>query len=904
MSPENNGRPLQDDLSARPIENALHSDMELTSSDGDDDDPENLVDHWLKLRSRLFVREQDVETLNHKLPRPGQRRLIDRIKAIERDVLFDTVLAQQRWQIALRDLEIEAGKVRKRATKAVNDKNEDHSAEEDSTLVEGDESPMLSNIFGDENAGEQRALTPEHAETVVYHDFGTWSGPGPQKLLEEACTDLVSRDGLSFRQCQTSSYSSRSDLQMNFEYPAEIDAISVDCIPRGIILEQRSRSLVLKMDTTATKNIQQSNAYLATIALFLLTSADIINNKNSSRLPKVWKDLLSELLETRHELQMKDDVRQLQHIRLIIRMMTKPSETVQTTVHRKGNLGERGFESQKSGNISVDTPDQARSKWLDRAASTAYVSMQPARQSLPVHAFKNEILEAFERNPIVIVCADTGAGKSTQIPSYVLEQQLSSGHDYRIIVTQPRRISAISIARRVSREIGESVNALGTVQSLVGYAIRMESKVSRNTRLNFVTTGVLLRMLQESPDLDHIDCLILDEVHERTMDLDLLFIALKRLRKRRQSLKIVLMSATVDATKFSAYFDNAPVLSIPGRTFPVQVGFLEDAIEASLCITDNGQAVNSVEEEEYGGDDDELDQVNNGSSTGLEKYSPATQRALAQYEHTRLNYNTILRLAIAIATGPEFVKYSKAILIFMPGLSEIRRLNNLILSTKTFSEGWVIHMLHSSFSTQDLEKAFLLPPKGHRKIVIATNIAETGITIPDVTAVIDTCKEKIMRFDERRQVSRLTEGYIARASARQRKGRAARVQDGLCFHLVTRQHFENKLQEQSTPEMLRLSLQEPILRIKVWKLGPAEDTLSEALDPPSMKNVRRALAKLQDVGALDSSERLTALGKALVKLPLDVAMGKMAILGVLFQSLVSKAFKRDAHTLTICRMPS
>lgn len=879
------------------VEAVSSSDPELTSSD-EDDDPDSLVERWLRLRMRLFDKNQNMQQSQAEHPRPSIGKLTEKIKKIERDVLFDVDQAQSRWQPALRDLEIESARARQQ-TVATSARNHKKTSDRESLASdEADEGAILGSIFDGDEVGEQSSSVAEPAETSIHHDFGSWNGANPQKLLEEACTGLTGRDGVRFRTSQKTSYSARSNLYLKFASPVNIDLVSIECIPRGIVHEMRSRTLALKMITTTTRNVQQSNAYLATVAIFLLISAGTINGKIVLRLPKVWKELLNELNETRDELGLKDDVRKLKHIREIMSISLQSSKMAQAGSREQTVLGDGTPGSHKSRYISTDPPDQARSKWLERSTSTTFASMQPTRQSLPVYSFKQEILDAFNDNPILIICADTGAGKSTQIPSYILENQLSSGNDYRIMVTQPRRISAISIARRVSSELGEDNNAIGTTQSLIGYAIRMESKTSHTTRVTFVTTGVLLRMLQESPNLDHLDCLILDEVHERTMDLDLLFIALKRLRMRRGSLKIVLMSATVDATKFSSYFANAPVLNIPGRTFPVQVGYLEDAIEATLDVTDSGQALTNVEDDEHARDGEEIEQPQD-SSSGLEKYSLTTQTALAQYDHSRLNYNTVLGLAVAIATKADFKKYSKAVLIFVPGISEIRRLHNLMLSTATFSRGWVIHMLHSSFSTQDLEKAFILPPKGHRKIVIATNIAETGITIPDVTAVIDTCKEKIMRFDERRQVSRLTEGFIARASARQRRGRAARVQDGLCFHLVTRYHFENKMQEQPTPEMLRLSLQEPILRIKVWGLGPAEEILSEALDPPSMKNTRRALAKLQDVGALDSSERLTAMGKSLAKLPLDVAMGKMAILGVFLQSLVSTIVENIAYVLTI-----
>lgn len=881
-----NGRETAtDDSNTNSVNTTSPNETVLTSSD-EEDDPDSLVDRWVRLRTKLFNKEQDSIEGSDGRFQFRDPKLTNKIKAIERDVLFDTDLAQQRWQTTLRDLEIESARARKKAIRstAVQPQQLTSAPLTDST-ADGD--VLLGGMFDDDEASKgasESAVSP--AETSIHHDFGSWTGINPQRLLDEACAGILNRNGMHFRTLQATSFSARSQLILNFTGSVILDDTSVQCIPQGINCEQNPRRLVLKMGGTATKNSLQSEAYLATVAMFLLISSGTINSKMTPRMPKVWKEVLADLDRLRDELVLKQDICTLRHLRSVIRTPVEIDETA-PRIQRHGRMpgdSTQGRDKNKTG--SKDDPERAKEKWAQRATSAEFALMQLARHDLPVHAFKSEILDAFHEHPILIICADTGAGKSTQIPSYILENALSGGQDYRIMVTQPRRISAISIARRVSSELGENKEALGTTRSLVGYAIRMESKISQSTRITFATTGVLLRMLQESPDLDHLDCLILDEVHERTMDLDLLFIALKRLRRRRASLKIVLMSATVDATKFSIYFDNAPVLNIPGRTFPVRLGFLEDAIEATLGIKDSGQAAESLEDEDFAIDRDEIDIPDDGS-TGLEHYSLTTQRTLAQYDYARLDYNLILRLTVAIATKPEFSEYCKAVLIFMPGISEIRRLHNLMLSTKTFAKGWILHMLHSSFSTQDLEKAFLLPPPGFRKIVIATNIAETGITIPDVTAVIDTCKEKIMRFDERRQISRLTEGFIARASARQRKGRAARVQNGLCFHLVTKRHFETKLQEQPTPEMLRLSLQDPILRIKVWNLGSAEETLSAALDPPSVKNVRRALSKLQDVGALDTSEKLTALGKNLAKLPLDVAMGKMAILGVYFQSLVS-----------------
>ena len=292
-----------------------------------------------------------------------------------------------------------------------------------------------------------------------------------------------------------------------------------------------------------------------------------------------------------------------------------------------------------------------------------------------------------------------------------------------------------------------------------------------------------------------------------------------------------------------------------------------------------------LQDEAEDNDDINADERGKPTIAEPEKYSAQTQRTISNMDEYRIDYNLVAKLAGCIATKEQFAKYSSAILIFMPGIGEMRRLHSLLLSTDTFNHNWIIHLLHSTFSTEELERAFERPPRGHRKIVIATNIAETGITIPDVTAVIDTCKEKVLRFDERRQLSRLTEGFISRSSARQRRGRAARVQDGLCFHLVTKHRHDKLMLEQQVPEMLRLSLQDPMLRIKVWDLGSIEETLSAAIDPPTRKNILRAIEKLKDAGALSKTETLTSLGRQIARLPLEVSLAKLAIFGVIFKCL-------------------
>lgn len=870
---------------ADPRNMSAKGDSELTSSD-EDDDPDGLVNRWIRLKTKSFNQQQDEITLDHENSRVADTRLNEKLQAIERDVLFDRDLAWQRWKPTQRNLEIEIGRTKKKKKLKSPVIEQQPRASKNPEIDEAEDEVMLGDIFETANGGEQPQAATNSVEITTHLCFGLWTGVHPRQLLEEACADITIRGGLKFQPLYTTSFASRLQLDLNLNSTPRLDKLDIQCLPQGVVFVETPQHLILKMQAVATENNSQSEAYLSTIAIFLLTSANLINAKISLRLPKVWREVMTELERSRVALVFEDDVRKLKHLRNILRQSFQPSTAPSSVLDIPECSNETVANRTRNADSKRDYSDEAKSKWLERVSSERYACMQTERRDLPVHSYKEQILQEFHQNPVLIICADTGAGKSTQIPSYILESEMSAGRDFNILVTQPRRISAISIARRVSAEIGEDTGALGTSRSLVGYAIRMENRTSSTTRITFATTGVLLRMLQDSPNLNQVDCVILDEVHERTMDLDLLFIALKRLRMRRTSFKIILMSATVDASKFSTYFENAPVLAIPGRTFPVKLGFLEDAIEATLDIKLDTEQSTEISDNESTEDTDEPE-ASSAQAQGLDNYSIETRRVLAQYNHLRIDYHIILKLAIAIATKAEFSMYSNAILIFMPGIAEIRQLRRLLTSSSVFSKGWVIHMLHSSFSTQELEEAFLLPPRGFRKVVIATNIAETGITIPDVTAVIDTCKEKTVRFDERRQISRLMEGFIARASARQRRGRAARVQKGLCFHLVTKDQFETKLRDQSTPEMLQLSLQEPILRIKIWNLGSAEEVLSAALDPPSVKNIRRAISKLQDVGALDYSENLTMLGENLARLPLDVALGKMAIFGTFLQSLVS-----------------
>lgn len=350
-----------------------------------------------------------------------------------------------------------------------------------------------------------------------------------------------------------------------------------------------------------------------------------------------------------------------------------------------------------------------------------------------------------EFRSIYLLLLTAHSGKSTQVPSFILEHELLKGKPCKIYCTEPRRISAISLARRVSEELGERRNDLGTSRSLIGYAIRLESNVSKENRLVFATTGIVMRMLEGSSDLRDITHIVLDEVHERTIDSDFLLIVLRKLMVKRPDLKVVLMSATVDAERFSKYLDGCQVLTVPGRTFPVQTKYLEDAVELTGYTLDNTYQAPEIDEDVEFAEDKDDDAAKAENVKALRGYSAKTRNTIAQMDEYRIEYELIVQLLAKVATDERLQPFSQAILVFLPGIGEIRQLNDLLVGHPVFAKNWFVYPLHSTIASEDQEAAFLVPPPGTRKIVLATNIAETGITIPDVTCVVDTCKHREMR---------------------------------------------------------------------------------------------------------------------------------------------------------------
>ncbi|KAL3424654.1 helicase associated domain-containing protein [Phlyctema vagabunda] len=897
-----------------------------------DIDPDDLLPVYLECKSKLFQLQSSKPRVAQNTSRsnksngtkppvsskadPETAKLLRKIKRIQDDILFDQYVADQQWEP--KRIQLERDAAAERQLKESTSENGDSIDSE--TLVGSDDevsreaAKIGAAMLEEENSDDDAALADLFASLpvnevdpitgksttvvnsssgvkVTIRDFGKWTGVNPTRVLEEACRARDTSVKLAYTLISDSSFSNRHSLRITW---SKVQEMLPDSPVSQVEYVSLPKSQTFTMVSISTPDAKQSEAYIATIALFLIFGSSAREDKVFLRLPAAWRDLWTELAEVKKEKGDELDRNAVRTFRDMVRQ--KRDQEMEDGVLIQGAFRNRGAtraqdNSDESGPDksarSILSPEAYHRIWMEKASTPSFNMMLQSRMQLPMWGFRDQVLQAIDREQVVIICGETGCGKSTQVPAFILEHELLKGKPCKIYCTEPRRISAISLAKRVSEELGERKNDVGTSRSLVGYAIRLESNTSKETRLVYATTGIVMRMLEGSNDLKDITHIVLDEVHERTIDSDFLLIVLRKLLLRRPSLKVVLMSATVDAERFSKYLDGAPVLNVPGRTFPVKIQYLEDAVELTGYSLDNGQ------QEKYTDYDDDVDssELPAGDANKAENvkelrgYSGKTRTTVSQMDPYRIDFELVAQLIAKIATDDRYVMYSKAILVFLPGIGEIRQLNDMLIGHPAFSANWYVYPLHSTIASEDQEAAFLVPPPGTRKIVLATNIAETGITIPDVTCVIDTGKHREMRFDERRQLSRLLETFISKANAKQRRGRAGRVQEGLCFHLFTKYRHDELMADQQTPELLRLSLQDLAIRVKICKLGGIEETLGQALDPPSPKNIRRAIDALIDVRALTAGEDLTPLGLQLARLPLDVFLGKLILYGSIFKCL-------------------
>jgi ATP-dependent RNA helicase DHX36 len=468
-----------------------------------------------------------------------------------------------------------------------------------------------------------------------------------------------------------------------------------------------------------------------------------------------------------------------------------------------------------------------------------------------------------------------------------------NGASANLIVTQPRRISAIGVAERIAKERAEKVG------QTCGYSIKLEKKMSKQTRLLLCTTGILLRRLQLDPDLASVSHIFVDEVHERDLNTDFLLIILKGLLRRRKHLKLVLMSATLNADKFAEFFDGCAVISIPGRTHPVQEYRLEDVLQLTAYEVKEGMDCARKQRPSPG---QSVAKWSKGQLKKLyyPKYSSHVIHSLSIVDESIINYELLVALLEHISLNLE----EGAILVFLPGMGEITKAVEEMYKKDMFQnpERFVIVPLHSSLSSSEQSAVFKVPPLGTRKIVLSTNLAETSITVEDVVYVVDTGRVKENQRDEVKETPALVETWVSHAAAKQRRGRAGRVRPGISYHMFSTHTFNEVLQPYQLPEMLRVGLEDVALQIMTLDLGEPHEFLSKALDPPSALAVTNALSLLEQLGAVECqwglsggakygadatcdilsvAIRLTALGFHLASLPVEPRVGKMLLYGAM-----------------------
>uniref|UniRef100_A0A3Q3IJ80 ATP-dependent RNA helicase DHX15 n=1 Tax=Monopterus albus TaxID=43700 RepID=A0A3Q3IJ80_MONAL len=450
-----------------------------------------------------------------------------------------------------------------------------------------------------------------------------------------------------------------------------------------------------------------------------------------------------------------------------------------------------------------------------------YYEILKKRLQLPVWEYKERFTDILTRNQSFVLVGETGSGKTTQIPQWCVDMVRSlPGPKRAVACTQPRRVAAMSVAQRVADEMDVMLG------QEVGYSIRFEDCSSAKTILKYMTDGMLLREAMNDPLLERYGVIILDEAHERTLATDILMGVLKEVVRQRPDLKVIVMSATLDAGKFQVYFDNCPLLTIPGRTHPVEIfytpeperDYLEAAIrtviQIHMCEEDEGDCLLFL--------------------TGQEEIDEACKRIKREVDDL----------------GPE--------------VGDIK-----------------IIPLYSTLPPQQQQRIFEPPPPRKpngaigRKVVVSTNIAETSLTIDGVVFVIDPGFAKQKVYNPRIRVESLLVTAISKASAQQRAGRAGRTRPGKCFRLYTEKAYKTEMQDNTYPEILRSNLGSVVLQLK--KLGIDDLVHFDFMDPPAPETLMRALELLNYLAALNDDGDLTELGSMMAEFPLDPQLAKMVI---------------------------
>ncbi|CAG0912978.1 unnamed protein product [Notodromas monacha] len=507
----------------------------------------------------------------------------------------------------------------------------------------------------------------------------------------------------------------------------------------------------------------------------------------------------------------------------------KKEERHKKRTEEDGNNGKESRRSKRDESSSDDEDYKTDQKFAEHMKDTGEAvsdfakkrTLKEQRQYLPVFAVRDQLLNVIRDNSVVIVVGETGSGKTTQLTQYLHEDGYTKFG--MVGCTQPRRVAAMSVAKRVSDEMACKLG------DEVGYAIRFEDCTSEKTIIKYMTDGILLRESLRESDLDNYSAVIMDEAHERSLNTDVLFGLLREIVRRRHDLKLIVTSATMDSTKFSTFFGNVPVFHIPGRTFPVELFFSKNSVEDYV--------------------------------------------------------DAAVKQAIQIHLGP----VEGDVLIFMPGQEDIEvtceqiqeRLEQLDVKQKESKEkqagppGLAVLPIYSQLPSDLQAKIFQRAPGDLRKCIVATNIAETSLTVDGIFFVIDAGYCKLKVFNPRVGMDALQIFPISQANANQRSGRAGRTGPGHCYRLYTERQFKEELLVASVPEIQRTNLANVVLLLK--SLGVQDLLQFHFMDPPPEDNMLNSMYQLWILGALDNTGGLTEQGRKMVEFPLDPALSKMLI---------------------------
>ncbi|ODV88301.1 hypothetical protein CANARDRAFT_26453 [[Candida] arabinofermentans NRRL YB-2248] len=505
----------------------------------------------------------------------------------------------------------------------------------------------------------------------------------------------------------------------------------------------------------------------------------------------------------------------------LLKLHPHPREHQKMEVHDAGEF-DISYRNKTTAEYAQNLESAKNNPFTGKPFSQKYCDILKIRRDLPVHAQRAEFLKIFQSTQIMVFVGETGSGKTTQIPQFVLYDDMPHLKGTQVACTQPRRVAAMSVAARVADEMDVQLG------EEVGYSIRFENKTSNKTILKYMTDGMLLREAMEDHDMSRYSCIILDEAHERTLATDILMGLLKQVTLRRPDLKIIIMSATLDAEKFQSYFNDAPLLAVPGRTYPVEI-----------------------------------------------YYTPEFQR-----DYLDAAIRTVLQIHATESEGD--------ILLFLTGEDEIEdacRKISLEADQLIREEGsgpLSVYPLYGSLPPNQQQRIFEKAPEPFkpdgrpgRKVIISTNIAETSLTIDGIVFVVDPGFSKQKVYNPRVRVESLLVSPISKASAQQRAGRAGRTRPGKCFRLYTEEAFKKELIEQSYPEILRSNLASTVLELK--KLGIDDLVHFDFMDPPAPETMMRALEELNYLACLDDNGDLTPLGRMASQFPLDPMLAVLLI---------------------------